>query len=171
MKKQFIDTGEIVAVHGVHGEVRIHPWSDSGEFLCGFQRFYTDKNGQNILEVESARPHKNMVVAKLKGCDSVEQAQKLRGRVLYINRDDCALEAGDFFIQDLIGMAVRDVDSGEEYGILSDVSQTGANDVYHISAEGKALKLIPAIKDVVISTDLEANLMLIRPLEGLFDAN
>lgn len=169
MKKQFIDTGEIVASHGIKGEMRVYPWSDSAEFLCGFRRLYLDKNGARSIEVERARVHKNVVIVKAAGVDTVEDAQKLRGKTLYVNRDDCQLEPGDFFVQDLIGMQVKDADTGELYGELSDVSQTGANDVYHISAEGKADKLIPAIKDVVLSTDLSANLMLIRPLEGLFD--
>lgn len=171
MKKQYIETGEIAAVHGIRGEVRINPWSDSPEFLCDFKRFYTSKDGGAELAAESLRPHKNIVIAKFKGCDDVETAQKLRGKVLFLNRDDCALDDGDFFVQDLIGMEVRDADTDERYGEISEVSQTGANDVYHIRAEGKRDKLIPAIPQVVLSTDIDKNLMLIRPLEGLFDAD
>ena len=136
-----------------------------------FPMLYTDKNGATSIVVESARSHKNIVIAKLEGCNDVETAQKLRGTIIYINRDDCELDEGDFFVQDLIGMAVKDIDTGELYGAISEVSQTGANDVYHIKMQGKKDKLIPAIPQVVISTDIDDNLMLIRPLEGLFDEN
>ena len=171
MIQQFLDTGEIVSVHGIRGEVKINPWSDTPDFLCDFKRFYLDKNGTNSIEAERVRVHKNVVIAKIKGIDTVEDAAKLRGKTLYINRDDCKLDEGDFFVQDLIGMQVQDADTGEIYGAICDVSQTGANDVYHIRAEGKADKFIPAIKQVVLRIDLQANLMMIRPLEGLFDEN
>ncbi|MEG2372146.1 MAG: ribosome maturation factor RimM [Hydrogenoanaerobacterium sp.] len=171
MKKQYIETGEIAAVHGVRGEVRVNPWSDSADFVCEFKRFYTDEKASAVMEVESSRPHKNIVIVKFKGCDDVETAQKLRGTVLFINRDDCKLLPGEFFVQDLFGMEVRDVDTDECYGSICEVSQTGANDVYHIAQEGKREKLIPAIPQVIISTDIDKNIMLIRPLEGLFDAN
>lgn len=169
MKKQFLETGEIVAPHGVHGEVRVYPWSDSPEFLCELKRFYLNKNGDREIIPERARAHKNIVILKIKGIDTVEDAAKLRGKTLYLNRDDCVMDEGDYFVQDLLDMEAVDADTGEAYGVITDVSQTGANDVYTISAPGKKDKLIPAIKDVVIRVDMEANRMLIRPLEGLFD--
>lgn len=171
MKKQFLETGEIVAVRGLKGEVRVYPWSDSPQFLCGFRRFYLDRQGEKPLEVERIQAVKNMVYLKAKGIDTVEQAQRLRGKTLYIDRADCPLEEGDFFVQDLFGLEVIDADTGERYGVISDVTATGANDVYTIRQEGKADKLIPAIKEVVLQVDLQANRMLIRPLEGLFDEN
>lgn len=169
MRKQFIDTGEVVTTHGVRGEVRVYPWSDTPDFLCGFDSFYLDAKGARRMEVERARVHKNVVVVKFKGIDTIEEAEKLRGKTLYIDRDDCELEEGEYFIQDLIGLRVLDADTGACYGEISDVSQTGANDVYHIRGEGGRERLIPAIKEVVVSTDPDAGEMRIRPLEGLFD--
>ena len=110
-----------------------------------------------------------MVLLKLQGTDTLEAAQALRNQILYADRADMPLEEGEYFIQDLIGLTVVDADTGEEYGILSDVSQTGANDVYHISKPGEAEKLIPAIRDVVVETDVDGGIMRIRPLKGLFD--
>ena len=98
-----------------------------------------------------------------------EEAQKLRNRVLYIDRDDVELDEGCYFVQDLIGLEVVDADSGESYGKITDVSQTGANDVYHIADEKGNVKLIPAIPEVVAETDIEGGIMKITPLEGLFD--
>ena len=85
--------------------------------------------------------------------------------------EDAPNEEGVYFIQDLIGLEVLDVDTGKSYGKLTDVMQTGANDVYEVKdADGKTV-LIPAIPDVVQETDLDGGVMRIRPLEGLFDAD
>lgn len=165
--KQYLEIGKIVSVFGLKGEVKVQPWCDSPELLCEFDTLYW-KSGTPV-KVERARVQKNIVVMKLSGCDTVEEAQKLRGRVLYMNRDDVELEDGSYFVQDLIGMKVLDAVSGEEYGELTEVSETGANDVYHIkSPEGK-MYYIPAIPDVVKETDIEGQVMKITPLPGLFD--
>ena len=106
---------------------------------------------------------------KFRGVDNPDQANALRNAVLYMDRGDVELEEGTFFIQDLIGMTVKDADTGKVYGRLRDVLQTGANDVYEIETpEGKTL-LAPVIPDVVIAQDFETDTITIRPLKGLFD--
>lgn len=120
------------------------------------------------VEIVRSRPHKNIVLMKIEGIDTPEQAQTLRGRVLYMDRNDVELEEGTYFVQDLIGLEVSDADSGEVYGTLTNVTATGANDVYQIK-NGDKEYLIPAIPDVVVKTDIEGGKMLIRPIEGLFD--
>lgn len=165
--KQFLEIGKIVSVFGIKGEVKVQPWCDSPDFLCEFDILYR-KSG-DLVEIEHSRVAKNIVVMKIKGVDTVEDAQKMRNHILYMDRNDVELEEGSFFVQDLIGLEVSDADSGEVYGKLTDVSETGANDVYHVeTAEGKLL-LVPAIPDVVVETDIEGGIMKIRPLEGLFD--
>ena len=108
-------------------------------------------------------------------CDSAEilsefeQAANLRNKVLYVDRKDMSLPKGSYFIQDLIGLEVIDFDNGKKYGLLSDVSRTGANDVYHVKMENNKEQLIPAIPDVIKKIDLEDGKVLISPLKGLFD--
>ena len=109
-----------------------------------------------------------MVIMKLDGIDTPEEAVKYRDRIIYLNRNDIILDEGTYFIADLIGMKVIDADTDMVYGVIEDVSQTGANDVYHIKAEDKVY-YIPAIPDVIINTDINGNTMSIRPLKGLFD--
>lgn len=165
--KQFLEIGKIVNVVGLKGEVKVMPWCDTPELLCEFDTLYY--KSQTPVVIENARVQKNMVVLKIKGVDSVEDAQKIRNRILYMDRNDVELPEDVYFVQDLIGLEVSDVDSGMVYGELCDVSETGANDVYHIkTADGKML-YIPAIPDVVIETDVEGGRMKIRPLKGLFD--
>lgn len=169
MPKQFLECGKIVTTHAIKGEVKVQPWCDEPAFLTAFERFYLDRDGARAIEVKSARVSGNTAIVKLDGIDTVEDAVKLRGKVLYINRDDTSLQPGEYFVQDLIGLDVFDADDqGIHYGRITDVSKTGANDVYHIEKDAKTV-LIPAIKSVVISTDIDGGRMLIRPLKGLFD--
>lgn len=168
MSDNFLEVGKIVTVHALKGEVKIAAWCDYPEFICDFDYLYLDKNGHNFLEIERARVFKGMVIAKFKGYDTVEEAQKLRDKILYISRDDVELDEDTYFIKDLIGLKVYDFNTGKEYGIIKDVFQTGANDVYTIKNGDKEF-LIPAIADVVKLTDIENGIMKIIPLEGLIE--
>ncbi len=167
MLKQFLEIGRIVAVQGLKGEVRVEPWCDSADFLCSFDVLYFNK-GKTQVKIVRSRPHKNIVLMKIEGIDTPEAAQELRGKVLYMDRDDVELDEGTYFVQDLVGLEVSDADTKEVYGTLSEVTFTGANDVYHIK-NGDKLYLIPAIPEVIVETDIENGKMLIRPIDGLFD--
>ena len=165
-KKRFLEIGQIVNTHGLKGDVRVDPWCDSPDFVCRFKTLYL-KDGSTV-KVERARVQKNVAVLKLKGVDSIEQADLLRRTVLYIDRNDIELGEDVFFVQDIIGCEVRDADTNELYGKVTDVLKTGANDVYQIENDGKTT-LIPVIDDVVISTDIDSGVITIRPMKGLFD--
>jgi 16S rRNA processing protein rimM len=167
MKKQYLEAGKIVTTHGIRGEVKIMPYTDYPELLCEFDRLFLGKNHEEIT-IERSRVFKNMIIAKLKGYDTPEAAEKLRNKILYMHRDDLELDENTYFIQDLIGIEVSDADSGFVYGKITDVMQTGANDVYVIQGKDREY-LVPAIPEVVISTDIDENTMTIRPLEGLFE--
>ena len=168
MKKQFLEIGKIVATQGIRGEFRVQYYCDSAEVLCDFDTLYLDK-GKTEVTVQRAYPHKNIVVMKLEGIDKIEQAQPLVGKLLYLNRDDAELDEGLYFIQDIIGLTVKDADTGEVYGKISEVYQNGASDVYSIRKDDGRELLFPCIDEVVISTDIDAGEMIIRPLPGLFD--
>ena len=167
MKKEYLEAGKIVNTHGIRGEVKIMPYCDSPELLCEFDRLFMGKSLTEIY-IERSRVQKNMIICKIEGVDTPEEAEKLRNKMLYMHRDDLELDEDTYFIQDLIGMTVKDADTGEIYGIIDDVFQTGANDVYSIKNSDKSY-LVPAIADVVITTDIDSGIMTIRPLEGLFD--
>ena len=168
MQKQFLETGKITGTHGLKGEVRVQPWADSPEFLSEFDELYLDKGAKKI-EITASRVHKHMLIMKIKGVDCVEDAEKLRNKVLYMNRDDVELEDGAYFIQDLLGLDVIDGDSGETLGLLDDVSETGANDVYHVKIPDGRVVLIPVIPDVVKDIDLEKGEIRMFKMKGLFD--
>lgn len=169
MRKQYLEIGKIVSTHGIQGEVRVQPWCDSAQLLAEMETLYYDDKGKQDVRILSGRVHKNIVILKIDGVTTIEAAQLLRNRILYVDREELELEEGSYFIQDLIGLTVTDADSGIVYGRLTDVFQTGANDVYEVTEEGGNKRLIPAIPDVVVKTDIDGGIMTIRPLKGLFD--
>ena len=165
--EQYLEIGKVVSTHGLRGELRVDPWCDSPQFLCQFKTLYL-KKGETKLSV-SSRPHKTIAIVKAKGIDTIEEAEKLRGRVLYINRSDARLAPGEYFIQDLMGLDVIDIDTSKSYGKITDVLKTGANDVYQVTDEKKKEYLIPVIDDGVKEIDINGGKVLIKPLKGIFD--
>lgn len=166
--EKYLEIGKIVSVHGLSGEVKVEPWCDSPDILCSHKTLYFSK-GEKKIKVKKSRVQKNMAIIKLEGINTVEDAQSLRNKVLYVDRESLKLPENTYFIADLIGMEVLDSDTEKSYGTICDVTQTGANDVYHIKAADGKMYYIPAIADVVKSTDIEAGIMKITPLRGLFD--
>ena len=167
MKKEFLECGKIVGTHGVRGMVRIQPWSDDVEFLTDFKRFFTD-GGKTEIKALSVKPHGRIAIASLKGVETIEDAEKLRGKIIYIKRDDITLPEDRYFVDEIIGCQVFDAENGSLLGTLTDVSQTGANDVWHITREDREY-LVPAIPDVIVSVDVIEEKITIKPLKGIFD--
>ena len=168
MKSPFLEAGRIVGTHGVRGELRVEPWCDSARFLTGFSEFYWD-GGREKVKVVSSRPHKNLLLLKLEGVDTVEAGDALRGRVLYLARADAKLSQGRFFVQDLLGLSAVDADPGIVYGMVTDVFPTGSNDVYQVTDENGRDYLVPAIREVIVRVDVDGGVLELRPMRGIFD--
>jgi 16S rRNA processing protein RimM len=168
MLKQYIEAGQITGTHGVRGEMRLHPWCDSPEFLAGFKRLYLNDKGDAALDITASRVHGNILLIKAEGIANIESAERFRGSTVYISRADAKLPDGAHFVQDIIGCEVVDADSGHKYGTVSDVSKTGANDVWQVTDSDRDY-LLPVIPDVVIGVDIESGVVRIRPLKGIFD--
>lgn len=168
MKKRFLYSGKIVGTHGIKGELRIDPWCDSPEFLCCFKKLYLDEQGRESIKVKS-RPHKNIVLCKVDGIDTIEQADKMRGKIIYIDREEIVLDEGVNFVQDLLGLEVKDADNATVYGKITDVLRTGANDVYEITDDNGKKYLAPVIDEVITETNVDDGYVLIRPMKGIFD--
>lgn len=166
--KKYLEIGKIVSTQGIKGEIRINPWCEPLDFLCSFKILYFDKKGLSFVKVLKSRVQKNVVIAKLENINSIEDTKPLIGKTVYIDRNDAKLDKNEFFIQDIIGLNVINYNSGKIYGTVTDVLKTGANDVYEITNNQKKY-LIPAIKDVIIETNIENNTLKILPLKGLFD--
>lgn len=169
MIKNYLELGQIVSTHGIKGEMRFNPWCDKPEFVKKFKTLYFDKNGEKSIKVKAARPHGNMVILMLEDIDTVEKAQSLKNTVLYMKRSDAHLPKGTWFVQELFDCTVIDDNNGKVLGTIVDVSETGANDVWHIKTPKGNEVLIPAIKQVIVNVDVEKGEILINPIKGLFE--
>ena len=161
-KKALIEAGRIVNTHGVQGEVKIEVWLDSPQFLKSFKRLYTDA-GQE-LRVVSARVHKDFVIACLEGVDDINAAMTLKNRTVSIRREDARLPKGAFFLQDILGARVVDED-GREIGVLEDVLETPASNIYVVKGESE--HLIPAVPEFIKKTDAENGVVTVHLIEGM----
>ena len=163
MQKKFLEAGQIVNTHGIKGEVKIVPWCDTPEFLCDFDILYLD--GKPV-QVEQSRPHKTNVIAKLAGVDDVNAAMRLKNKVVSIDRSQVELPAGRHFIADLIGLEVRDADSGVVLGTVADVLTPPANEVYVVKGRGREY-MIPAVDEFLAETNIEGGYIRVRLIEGM----
>ncbi len=164
MEKELLEAGKIINTHALKGEVRIFPYCDSAEFLCEVKKLYIDGEA---YKVNAARVHKGQALIKFKGVNTIEDAEALLGKLVWFDKKDVKLDEGQFFIEDIIGLQVEDIDSGEIYGKVTDVFTTGANDVFEVT--GDRVLLVPKIDSVVLEINLKEKRILIRPLEGLFE--
>ncbi len=160
MKEQFLEAGEVVGTHGVRGEVKILPWADGPEFLLDFDKLYL--NGVPFT-VESSRIHKSMALVKFQDVDGIEDAQKLRGRTVTVDREGLELEEGTVFIADLIGLPV--FCKGAQIGVLKEVLTLPGNDVYVV--EGEKRYMIPAVSEFLDKVDVEGGEIHVRLIEGM----
>ena len=158
MRLQFIEAGEIVTTHGVKGEVKVLPWVDAPDILCEFDRCRIDGVEYTI---ESCRIQKTCNLVKLTGVDTMEAAQAMRGKVMELYREDIDDEV--IFAAELIGMQV--LCDGAELGKIVDVLDYPGNSVYVV--KGKHEYMIPAVKEFILSTDMDANVMQVKIIEGM----
>ena len=168
--EQRFQVGVITSTHGVRGEVKVFPTTDDASRFKKLKQVILDTGKEDLeLEITSVKFFKNMVILKFKGIDDMDTANKYRQKSLYVTRENAVkLAKNEYFIADLIGLAIYDEDS-QQIGTLTDVLQTGANDVYIIEmTDGREL-LLPAIKECVLSVDMEERKMVVHILDGLLD--
>lgn len=168
--RKYIEAGKITRPHGINGTVKVESWCDSPSVLASLKSIYTEKNGEyNAIAVLSGAVQKDHVLLKLRNINTPEAAERLRGTVIFADRNDIPVKEGAYLIDDLKGLSVTDITSGRIYGTLSDVIQGAAGDIYEISTES-GIVMIPAVKEFIKSIDLESGIV-IAPISGMFDEN
>ena len=158
MRLEFIEAGEIVNVHGLKGEVKVLCWLDDPEMLCEFDRCRIQ--GKEY-EMEQIRVQKTCNLVKLKGIETVEEAQKLRGKTIELFREDIDEEV--IFAGELIGVEV--FADGKNIGKIAEVLSYPGNSVYVV--RGQYEYMIPAVNQFILETNLEENTMQVKLLEGM----
>ena len=163
-----LEIGQIVNTFGIKGIVKVKPFTDDIKRFDNLKTVYIEKNNtQKEYEIEEVKYHKDMVLIKFKGVDTVEQAELLRNAYLTISRDSAEkLEEGRYYIVDMLGLEVY-TDEQVLLGILDDIFNTGSNDIYVVKdKQGKQI-LLPAIQDVIKQIDMENRKMIVHLLPGL----
>lgn len=165
--EQFFQVGVISSTHGIRGEVKVFPTTDdAGRFQELKHVILNTGKDQIPLEIQSVKFFKKFVIIKFKGIDNINDIEKYKGAGLFVSREDAVdLEKDEYYIADLLGMDVL-TDDGE-HGILKDVIETGANEVYVVEFENLGEVLLPAIHDCILDVDVQAGNMKVHLLEGL----
>lgn len=168
--EELLRVGVITSPHGVRGEVKVFPTTDDVNRFKKLKSVLLDTGKEKTaLEIEHVKFFKNMVILKFKGFDNMNDVEAWRQKDLLIDRKQAVkLSPDENFIVDLIGLKVI-TDNGETLGTMTDVIQTGANDVYCVASPSGKEILLPAIKDCILKVDLEKNEMLVHVLDGLLD--
>lgn len=162
--------GKILNAHGVRGELKVEPLTDDPARYNLLEKVYLEDRRKNytLCDVEGVRFHKGSVLVKLAGIDDMDAAKAVKNHYLAINKSDrMPLEEGAWYIDDLIGLDVYE--NGEKIGVLKDVLQPGANDVYVLDSAIYPDLYIPAIKSVILSVDLDTGRMDVKLPKGLVD--
>lgn len=158
MRVEYLEAGEIVSTHGVRGEVKVLPWGDGPDFLTGFDRVQI--SGKEY-RVEGCRIQKTCNLLKLSGVESIEDAQALRGKTVEVYREDAPKDM--VFVAELIGIKVYA--DGAQIGEVKDVLDYPGNKVYVV--EGEYSYMIPAVKEFVLSLDVEKEELTVKLIEGM----
>lgn len=166
--EQFLQVGVISSTHGIRGEVKVYPTTDEKTRFQELKEVILDTGKEQMtLEIENVRYFKQMVILKFRGIDNINDIERYKGRPLLVCREDAVpLDENEYYIADLIGMDVVTED-GSFFGRLSDVMETGANDVYIIQTEKQGEVLIPAIRECILDVDPEKRQMKIHLMKGL----
>lgn len=168
--EDMLQVGVITTTHGVRGEVKVFPTTDDPQRFKELKNVILDDGKNKMdLEIQSVKFFKNLVILKFKGIDNINDVEKYKKVGLYVTRENAVeLAENEYFIADLIELSVTS-DEGEDLGVISDVLQTGANDVYVISKKGQPDLLIPAIKECILKVDMDNRTMQVHLLPGLRD--
>ncbi len=182
--EDMLRVGIISSTHGLKGEAKVFPTTDDVSRFSSLKKVFiainpknkTGKSGTEIkeFEVEGVKYFKQFAIVKFKGIDNLDEIQKYKGKDLLILREDAVpLEEGEYFIADLIGLTVISEEDGAEIGMITDVLQTGANDVYQIKTLPGITKnqqlLLPAIRQCIKEVDIDNKIMKVHIMKGLLD--
>ena len=169
MRTQVFEVGQIVNTHALAGALKVTPWTDNADDFERFGYVYVGAHGEeNKRKITGVKYMKNGIILSLEGVDNVNDAEKLKTKVLYADRAQLGEPEAGYYICDLIGVRVI-TDADEELGTISDVIATGSNDVYVVSKPGARDLLLPVIPEVVLSLDIDEEVARVHLIEGLVD--
>lgn len=166
--EKYLEIGQIVNTFGIKGQVKVNPFTDDIRRFDELKEIYVEKKHElKLFQIEKVNYSKNMVILKLKGIETPEQAETLRNSYLKIDRKDAKkLPEGTYYIADLIGLDVY-TDENNLLGKLDYIYNTGSSDIYVVKDEQGKETLLPAIKEVLKQVDLDSKKIIVHIIEGL----
>lgn len=168
--EQYFRVGVITSTHGLRGEVKVYPTTDNIKRFDDLKKAVLDTGREYInLDVTGVKYFKNMAILKFAQFDNIDQVMPFKGMDLLVTRENAIpLEEGEYYIADIIGSSVI-TDNGKHLGILSDVLQTGANDVFVVKTQSGNEVLLPVIDECVLDKDIENKIVKVHIMKGLLD--
>lgn len=165
-----LEVGKIINTHGLRGEVKVVTWTDYPEVFEEIEFLYVHKKtGDERLDIKNIKYQKNNIIVKFSQINDIDEAEKYKNMVLYVDREQLPpLPEGMNYIVDLIGLEVYN-EENEKIGVIADVFNTGANDIYDVKRDGKKNLLLPVIDECVKEVDIENGRVVVNVMEGLDD--
>ena len=166
--EELLQVGVVTQTHGIRGEVKVFPTTDDAGRFRDLKKVFLDTGREKLpLEIQGVKFFKQFVIVKFKGLDTINEVERFRRCPLLVPREDAVpLEEDEYYIADMIGMRVETED-GKAFGILKDVMETGANDVYVIDSISHGEVLVPAIKECIRKVDVAEGKMTVHLMDGL----
>ena len=166
MKDDLLEIGKIVNTHGIRGEVKIQPWCDEPELFDELEYLFIEGEKYNIVR---NRFHKTCQIVQLENVNSIDDAERFKNKIVYINRDALELPEGRYYIADIEGLTVKE-QNGRILGVVDEIIKTGSNDVYSLKDTFKKKPvLIPVIEGVVLETNIDGGYIVVKLPKGLID--
>ena len=166
MRKEFLECGIIINTHGVKGDVKLESLCDSPDVLADMERVFIYKNGKyEERRVLHASVFKQFVLMSIEGIGDMDTAIAMKGTKLYAKRSDFELDDGTYFIADLEGLDVFDIENGELLGKIKEVINRGAHDIYVIATPWGE-KMVPVVDEFVKEVDIDKGVY-IKTIPGL----
>lgn len=166
--EELLQVGVVTQTHGIRGEVKVFPTTDDAGRFRDLKKVFLDTGREKLpLEIQGVKFFKQFVIVKFKGLDTINEVERFRRCPLLVPREDAVpLEEDEYYIADMIGMQVETED-GKAFGILKDVMETGANDVYVIDSISHGEVLVPAIMECIRKVDVAEGKMTVHLMDGL----
>ena len=166
MKDDLLEIGKIVNTHGIRGEVKIQPWCDEPELFDELEYLFIEGEKYKIVR---NRFHKTCQIVQLENVNSIDDAERFKNQIVYINRDALELPEGRYYIADIEGLTVKE-QNGRILGVVDEIIKTGSNDVYSLKDTfNKKPVLIPVIEGVVLETNIDGGYIVVKLPKGLID--
>ena len=166
MKDDLLEIGKIVNTHGIRGEVKIQPWCDEPELFDELEYLFIEGEKYNIVR---NRFHKTCQIVQLENVNNIDDAERFKNKIVYINRDALELPEGRYYIADIEGLTVKE-QNGRILGVVDEIIKTGSNDVYSLKDTfNKKPVLIPVIEGVVLERNIDGGYIVVKLPKGLID--